>query len=171
MATWLAHVTFPDATIRYSAYSTIVNAIDGNVLVASWDERREPDESFPDRAWSAPEAMVLVVIALDRDNISWSALYCPNRCVILGPLSPNTMAGGSDKFVLLRDSDELSHLVSSYDIYVGVAMEAFLRGNYVNAVCGAQVRGDANPIDTDLYTDWNGSHVCRDCLVHESVVI
>jgi hypothetical protein len=173
MGIWRAQVSFPDGTVRHTKYSTVVNAIDGNHLFKSPHSMSngQPEACFPEGKVSAAEQLVLLRIALDRDNVAWSALYCPNRRTILGPLSPNSMGGGSDKFMLMQDRSAIFHLVSSFDIYAGDAMDAFGRGDAVTAMCGTEVLGEANTIDSDLYAAWNDSKVCRRCLLHDSVML
>jgi hypothetical protein len=173
MGTWLARALFPDGSVRHTKYSTVFNAIDGDYLFASLDKISDgqPEACFPDRRVSAAEQLVLLKIALDRDNIAWSALYCPNRRMILGPLSPHAMGSGSDQFLLMKDNSAVMHLVSSFHIYADDAEDAFGRGDAVASVCGAEVRGDANTIDRDLYAAWDDSAVCRRCLLRDSVML
>jgi hypothetical protein len=179
MGTWLASVNFPDGSTKYTDYYTVSGTVTPHGFRSELVDRLEYpagkmlggeiDPHFPDQAWSTIDELMTVVVELDRDNISWPALYCPHRREILGPLSDGVPR--LHKFAFIRDNKGLKHLVKGEDVNVyGPAMEAQHRGNTISAVCGSEVAGEHSHIDVNPYSLWNSSTICRYCLLHRSAI-
>jgi hypothetical protein len=180
MATWLAEVAFPNGRTLYAAYSTVVESLlddlypecyrVGDVLPdGSRCYRAQPaGEPLPagSGAASSIDDLTLVAIRCGPDDERWSALYCPNRRRVVGPLSWHHARDLQQSFELALDTEEVRHLVAPGE---------------VSACCGHRADGprlpfhirhwfemdeDAadEPARVDLYADWEAGTVCRSCL-------
>ena len=185
VGTWLAVVQFPDGTRRYGSYSTVVESLlshlyadmvpeggtfaDGSVCYRS-RVTGEPEREFPDATPADLDELVAVVITTEPDEITWHALYCPRRAVVLGPMSPHHVYALQERFEVVPDGAGVRHLRRACP-------------EEADAVCGRAVSGEPLPFHTpflsdgrigyedvpgtDLYAGWSAGDVCRECLVSQ----
>ncbi|WP_436525477.1 hypothetical protein [Actinoplanes sp. HUAS TT8] len=171
MGTWMATIRFPDGVERYARYSTVVEALVSDLYPASHvhnyreEPAGEPLPTFRDRPRAPVDQLIPVVISHAPDDDRWHAVYCPQRCMIVGPVSPYRSWRIQEANDLVPgDGDGLRHLSQLRE-----------RG-----LCGAPVvdapltyrrylswgeDGDDQPPFTDIYADWAGGEMCRDCLL------
>lgn len=190
MGRWLGTIEFPDGTRRYATYSTVVECLlpplyaemvpnggtfpDGSACYRA-EVIGEPEPAWPDTARAALDELVPIVISTEPDQVTWHALFCPRRAVILGPMSPHHLDTLQQRFELVADDAGVRHLRPA-----GAEVAAAQRSN---AVCGQAVPGRPQPFHTpfrsdgvngyeyvpgtDLYARWPHGDVCRECLVSQ----
>lgn len=187
---WLATVRFPDDTRRYATYSTVVESLlsglyprmcpVGGTLPDGSECCRaqvigDPDPVFPDAGPVLIDELVPVVISVEPDDVTWHALFCPRREVLLGPPHYHHAHHLQERSQLVLDGDKVRHLRPVDAVP--------LPGQRPLAACGRPVSGEPLPFNTpwrsdgwmgyedgprlDLYADWNRGDVCRECLVSQ----
>lgn len=171
MGTWMATVRFPDGTERYARYSTVVDALVSDLYTMFHVEHHrespngEPLPTFRDRSHARLDELIPVVISHAPDDWRWHAVYCPRRCMILGPTA-------SAHAWLTQNRNDLVHGTGD-----GLRHLSQLRGQ---GLCGAPVVdtplpyrhyiwwGDdapEQPAATDIYAEWTSADMCRECLL------
>ena len=190
MGTWMATVTFPDGTRKYTDYSTVVMATsprlyaqscpDGGILPDGERCYRatvigEPDPIFPLAPAPPLDRLVLVEVDVEPYHESWHALYCPVRGLLLGPHSSFDHRRVQEEFELIRAADGVRHLCRQV---LGPSSGPAAP----NSVCGLAVPGEPlefrqaldwpgrtgpEPVavpPVDLFAGWGRPDVCRPCL-------
>ncbi|MFF5207840.1 hypothetical protein [Streptosporangium sp. NPDC000396] len=194
MGTWLATVRFPDGTRKYARYSTVVECMYdrlystachyGDMLPDGQQCYRsavtgEPDPQWPEAKRAPIDQLVPVEIGEEANNCTWHALYCPQRAMVLGPMSCDHMDELQYRYELVRGDDGVRHLC---DFVISDARE----DRRPNAACGRRVPGQLLPfhriepylgmeLDTlpedlppmDLYAEWDRDDLCRECLASQ----
>jgi hypothetical protein len=187
---WLATVRFPDGTSKYATHSTVTESLlcglysrmcplggtlpDGSECYRA-QVTGDPDPVFPDVAPILADELVPVVISVEPDAVTWHALFCPRRQLLLGPPHYHHAIDLQERFELVPDSDAVRHL-RPVDAVA-------LPGQPPSAACGRPVPGPPLPFNTpwrsdggigyedgprvDLFADWNRGDVCRDCLLSQ----
>src|SRR5262245_18678296 len=125
MAEWLARVHFPDGTVRYARYSTVVEAVFSDLYDDFHDKgemddfgnvrsrgavKGAPSPADPGAPLSEPQEIVRVRIEVEPDRRPWPALYCARRNQVIGPFSAFAADRVQRNFNLVRRHDQL-HLV------------------------------------------------------------
>jgi hypothetical protein len=191
MGRWLARINFPGGLERYSSYSTVTETLVGGLYATTKNEhgREQPDlgsEIVPrcKASPSHPNSLVPVIVRVEPDDQTWSALYCPAQGRLIGPLNSHNIFHLQECFALRTGSDRRLHLQPVYD-WPGTPdrIIALAQASVVTALCGAEFAGEAVPYHTpwrypgapdmpeppqrDLYAEWSGDLVCRHCLAHK----
>jgi hypothetical protein len=155
MGIWLATVTFPDGARKYGSYHTVSHCVWAlhPELDADLRPAGEPERPLPDAVPADDDALVPVVITLDRDGICWHALYCPNRRqLVLGEASHTAWVVNTNH-VRALGADGRTHL-GRYDTLD------------LRSRCGVPVAepiSDPNAPD-DPFSHWFDPTWCRGCL-------
>lgn len=129
MAEWLARVHFPDGTVRYARYSTVVEAVLSDLYDDFHDKgetddfgnvrsrgavKGEPSPADPGAPLSEPQEIIPVRIEVEPNNRTWPALYCARRKQVIGPMSGYAADRVQRKFNLVGRDDQL-HLVHAFE--------------------------------------------------------
>jgi hypothetical protein len=178
LGTWLTTITFPDGTVRYCDYSTVVEAMVGPLYTevcrageALPDGERchrdcrigEPLPASPRAPIAEIGELVLVEVEEQANHGTWHALYCPNRAEVIGPSGSHHRHVLQEEFDLIRDDDGVRHLCDA---------------GRSPSVCGREVTGEPlglyfpapgmggwpdPPPAPDLFAEWNAPDLCRAC--------
>lgn len=180
MGEFLARIRFPEGREIYARYSSSSATITEG-LYESYAPAGERDEGGfirdrdfipagyaplphrPELPLSAPED--LIAVRVTQEGCGWTALFCPLRNELIGPLRPFFAEDLQQNFDLLRRKDRL-HLKPD---------------KAAETLCGEAAAGEAAPfryfeglgvVDPDpppprrdLFEEWNGGEVCRRCLL------
>ncbi len=173
MSTWFARLHFSDGRELYTDFTTYSDSLsealyphcveDGHLHRPGGD----PLPTYPDRPRSAVEDLVPVTVELDRDGVSWGALYCPSQQRLLGPYYQHNVSDLQEEFELVAQGGR-EHLVAVLVLDHG---EYSLPGRAGQTLCGEPVIGDLLSFNgqrdpRDLHAEWVSGTVCRDCLLH-----
>ncbi|MFI1993865.1 hypothetical protein [Actinoplanes sp. NPDC020271] len=173
MGTWMATIRFPDGTERYARYSTVVAAVVSNLYTTFHVEHHraeptgEPLPTFPARPRAPIDELIPVVISHAPDDNHWYAVYCPRRCMVLGPTSPH-------RCWRIQATSDLAHGTVHRLRHL-----SRLRGR---GLCGAPVldaplpyrryeswwgeeEPEPQPARTDIFAEWTSPDMCRECLL------
>lgn len=191
MATWLATVEFPDGNTRYAAYSTVVESLldalypdrhlvgeilgDGSPCYRA-EPAGEPLAAFPERPRSPVDELVLVSVRCGPDEDVWSALYCPSRRLVLGPLSSHHRRHLQETFDVVLDEAGVRHLAPPGSggnaccgrPAVGPRVPFHIATDPFGLLADGQLADEPpadDPSELDLYADWDTGTVCRTCLL------
>lgn len=182
MGQWLATVHFPDGTVRYGTYSTVIGAVGSTLyssvcrpgeMLSSGGEchRAQPDgdplPSFRDRPLAAIDDLVLVVIETDLDDERWYAVHCPNRGLLLGPLSELYGDFLEFDYAQVRDEAGLRHLCGweASSAVCGRDLTGRPRAaRYAASRSTGKVLPDPPPVPGP-FPRWEELGLCRHCFV------
>ncbi len=190
----MAWIYFPDGTIKFADYSTVVeelllplyskmateNDLDSAGKIYGRNTRfGAPDPVFRDVPQAPLNELIPLKIIVEPDNASWTALFCPKRHELLGPYSRRNISRLQEGFSLKSDANGMWHLCENVD---------YQEMKIADAVCGIpqlytiipfyKVPSYPNmpisdiqaPVEHDLYAEWNSGQVCRECLTRKSVI-
>ena len=171
MGDWLARVVFPDGRVLFANWHSNSCAV-GDQLYAGFlpadgeRERIDPETELPARPdLPVSDADRLIPVWLTCDGREWLALFCPDRNMLAGPLGDFFTESLQWDFQLF-DLRGTLHLV---------------QWRLATTVCGLPVKGEGQEVPffhvdrrskdgpapapwRDLFAQWNGGLVCRDCL-------
>jgi hypothetical protein len=175
-------VLFEDGRVLFALYTTFYEELSPRLYRAFTPETQadratvagEAGPLFPDAQVAPVDLLLMVRVHRWDGEDGWSALYCPNRQMVIGPLGTHHVRHLQDKFRMLGGEDGMLHLREIVHLaYEEVAPE--------HALCGRPAHGEEAPFHTpyswygpepapqpiptpDLYAEWNGKRVCRRCL-------
>ncbi|GAA4594703.1 hypothetical protein BJY16_001405 [Actinoplanes octamycinicus] len=175
MGTWMATVRFPDGSVRYAEYSTVVAAMVDSLHATFHVEHYrarvsgDPLPRFPDRPHAPVDELIPVVIRYAPDDHGWHAVYCPRRSMVLGPHSPYLQWRVQETYELVFGArDTVRHLsqVNTHALCGAPITDAPLR--YRREVCGMgnpEWREEEQPPSVDIFAEWTSRDMCRSCLL------
>jgi hypothetical protein len=192
MGVWLARIYFPDGTVRYATYSTVVGAIladlyerfcdigeinDSGYVCHRAEVSGDPVAAKPGQPLSEPDEIIHVRIEVQPDRDSWIALYCPRRNQVIGPHSRFLAHRVQQNFELVGQNGSL-HLVPDRLLTKTLSGDP---DGMAKTLCGEAVIGEIlafhrceypgnpqspfEPAARDLFAEWQEGLVCRQCLL------
>ena len=187
MGDWLARIHFPDGRVIYANYSTITGSV-LETLYSSYIPQGEQDENgyYPfdrgrnrvdrdsklpehsDLPISDPDDLIPVRVDVEASR-SWTALFCPRRNQLLGPISPGMGDLIQREFLLILQNgkqhlafDKAAQTLCGEPVSGEELPFHYLEGNGIR-------KPDPLPPKRDLFQEWNGGQICRACLLRATL--